>query len=370
MTSAKVIGPEGAILADDLDINNLPTSFDVVVGSVLYKYWEDKDQLERVQKLIAEIQEGKWCVSMECLFPHFDYAVVTPDGMQKVIARTEETSFLTSHLRMYKGSGEYQGHKLGRLLRNFTFNGKGIVDEPANPRSDITTFSNKNEVSAFTGTAASINILVPEEKPVMADELKYTEAQYKALESKIEALTKEQIDGAVASAKASAEALSEKLKTVSTELDAKKEIVVAHEATIAKLQADLAASVAEVAKLNEEAKAKQLEIVKAGRLSVLLGKGIEEAKAQAYVEKFSLLNDELFNEFANAIQVKAACAEDNEDSEDKKKMEKEKAEKAAAALDAAKASEGTLAVPPAEKNGETVLKAAASWISNNLAKKQ
>ena len=74
---------------------------------------------------------------MECLFPNFDYALTAPDGSTKVVSRDEASAFLTKHLRSYGGSGEYQNYRVGRLLRNLSFSGKGLVSKPANPRSVI-----------------------------------------------------------------------------------------------------------------------------------------------------------------------------------------------------------------------------------------
>ena len=73
---------------------------------------------------------------MEALFTAFDYAVVD-DGGSRVIARNEDTSFLTKHLRAYGGTGMYKNMKVGRLLKNITFSGKGLVRKPANPESVI-----------------------------------------------------------------------------------------------------------------------------------------------------------------------------------------------------------------------------------------
>ena len=53
-------------------------------------------------------------------------------------------SYLTKYLRAYGGQGEYDNYKIGRVLRNITFSGKGFVDKPANPDSVIFT---KNMVS-------------------------------------------------------------------------------------------------------------------------------------------------------------------------------------------------------------------------------
>jgi hypothetical protein len=101
LTSSKVVDFEGAVIPDNALIDQLPNKFDVVVGSVLYKKWSDPDLQARINKLIAEIANNKWFVSMECLFRNFDYAVkYEQDGTEinKILARNEETAFLTKHL--------------------------------------------------------------------------------------------------------------------------------------------------------------------------------------------------------------------------------------------------------------------------------
>ena len=100
-----------------------PDEFDVITSAVIYTSWSDEEQRDRVKKLTEEIDTGKWAVSMECLFNDFDYAVVAPNGDHKVIARDENSAFLTKHLRSYGGEGEYKGYKLGRKLKNITFSG-------------------------------------------------------------------------------------------------------------------------------------------------------------------------------------------------------------------------------------------------------
>jgi hypothetical protein len=128
------------ILADGKPVpadGPVPDSFDVVVGSVLYRKWEKPDLQKRMDDLISGIARGEWFVSMECLLRNFDYAVIQPDGTSRIIARSAETAFLTKHLRIFGGTGEYQGNRIGRLLRNFTFSGKGMVQNPANERSII-----------------------------------------------------------------------------------------------------------------------------------------------------------------------------------------------------------------------------------------
>ncbi len=119
------------------DNGTVPESFDIVVASVLYRKWESPDLQRRMDGLLAGIAKGEWFVSMECLLRNFDYALRSEDGTTKILARNAATAFLTKHLRIFGGDGTYQGFRLGRLLRNFTFSGQGLVQQPANDRSII-----------------------------------------------------------------------------------------------------------------------------------------------------------------------------------------------------------------------------------------
>ena len=115
------------------ETEEVPSSFNILTTSVIYTEWSDIAQRERMQKIVSEIEDGKWFVSMECLFPDFDYALATSDDLIKVIPRNEASAFLTKHLRSYGGNGKYQDYRVGRLLRNLSFSGKGLVSKPANP---------------------------------------------------------------------------------------------------------------------------------------------------------------------------------------------------------------------------------------------
>jgi len=154
MTNSIVTAEDGSVLSEETTTEeNLPERLDIVTSSVIYKSWSDLDMRMRIASLIEEIDEGKWSVSMECAFSDFDYALVTPEGQDKVLQRSESSSFLTKHLRAYGGSGEYEGYKLGRLLKGFYFSGKGLVEKPANPRSII--FS--KDVDPFNAANGTVN---------------------------------------------------------------------------------------------------------------------------------------------------------------------------------------------------------------------
>ena len=139
-------------LADDLAVDELPEKLHIVTSGVLYKHYEDDDVKKEMATIIEEMAEAKWYVSMECLLRGFDYAVIDAKGNHHVIPRCDESAFLTKHLRAYGGAGKYQGYKVGRLLRNFSFSGKGLVRKPANPESIILA-----EASVFSGRRQEIS---------------------------------------------------------------------------------------------------------------------------------------------------------------------------------------------------------------------
>lgn len=136
ITACQAIDASGNIIQNDTVIDNLPNKFHITTSAVLYKYWEDEQKQQRMNQIISELSQGKWFVSMEALFTAFDYAVIDGD-VSKVVARNEDTAFLTKHLRAYGGTGIYKNMKIGRLLKNITFSGKGLVRKPANPESVI-----------------------------------------------------------------------------------------------------------------------------------------------------------------------------------------------------------------------------------------
>ena len=72
---------------------------------------------------------------MECFFTDFDGLIDKSTGAYKVLGRDNDSAYLTKYLKAYGGKGEYENYKVGRVLRNITFSGKGFVDKPANDNS-------------------------------------------------------------------------------------------------------------------------------------------------------------------------------------------------------------------------------------------
>jgi len=140
ITGCYAIDNNGEMLLDNLDYKSVPQNYHIVASSVLYKIWESPEKQERMDSIIKEISQGKWFVSMEALFQGFDYSIKSAKGTE-IIARNEKTAFLTKYLKAYGGNGKFEDAKIGRVLRNIVFSGKGLVRKPANPDSVILSSS-------------------------------------------------------------------------------------------------------------------------------------------------------------------------------------------------------------------------------------
>ena len=138
ITSNWPITEDGILINENTPIENIPEKFHILTGSVIYKSFSNPELKARASQLINEIESGQKFVSMECYFKNFDYGIIDKSsGSYKVLARNEETAYLTKHLRAYGGQGEHENYKIGRVLRDITFSGKGFVNKPANPDSVI-----------------------------------------------------------------------------------------------------------------------------------------------------------------------------------------------------------------------------------------
>lgn len=115
----------------DIEEKEVPSEpFETIVYGVIYKYHFP----EFAQALT---KNDSFSVSMESWFRDFEYAVLLDDkGTIQVVGRNESTIALDRNLRCFGGAGQYNGHRIGRVLKDITFGGVGIVQDPANPRSE------------------------------------------------------------------------------------------------------------------------------------------------------------------------------------------------------------------------------------------
>ena len=355
ITGSYVIDKDGNKYLGD----EMPEQFDIVSQAVIYNSWMGEDNKARMDKTIAEIEEGKWFVSMECLFSNFDYALIDQHGKAQLLQRSEATSFLTKHLRFYGGAGEYEGYKLGRALRDFSFSGKGLVSKPANPRSVILN----GKANAFAENKYNNSITFSKGESKMSDisqDLITAQATLKSFQEANEKLVA-QLDELKASA------------TAQTIANLEADIVVKDE-SIADLSGKLEAAISD--KDSSEAKIVELEgsLVKAGeelevatkslaeieaakvqekRLASLKEAGLSEEDAQASLESFSDINDEAFAAVVSTLAKNSAGFESDEDKKKKEEKAKKEAE-AKAAEEEAKAKEEELAKIEAAKQADNL----------------
>ena len=325
ITANEVVDFDGSVINQDTD---LPSAFNILTSAVVYTEWSDPEQRERMQKIVAEIEDGKWFVSMECLFPDFDYALANDQGDSRVVPRNEASAFLTKYLRSYGGNGKYENYRVGRLLRNLSFSGKGLVSKPANPRSIILEGNDLFDESK----AQILTISSPKEND-MSDNL----------DKQVDDLRAE-----LAEAKAANEALKDKVVAEQHAEFAEK--IDNLEATIAE-QAEKLAEQSEAMKMKDKAIKEKEEAIKHGeedmkkkmeelremkkkeammkRRAQLEEAGLEAEEAEATIADFDGIDDDTFDKVVALMKKKATKHADKEEEEAvmKKKavMKKDKA---------------------------------------------
>ena len=330
-----------------------PKDFNIITNAVLYTSWSDQDLRGRMAKIVQEIEEGdKWFVSMECMFPNFDYALQNSQGETKVVRREEASAFLTKHLRAYGGTGKYEDYTVGRLLRNISFSGKGLVSKPANPRSVIL----RNE-SNLTETESKLVTISSQKENEMSDVLQKQVDELKVELSEARA-TNETMKQEMEEKKA--EAMKLQLESFEATISDKDEAIASLETqfneTSAKVK-ELEEALAAVEVAKEEAVAQIEEIKKAAALEkrtlALTEAGLEGEELDDAIAKFESLDDETFD-FVVAKMGKKYGEKHEEEEEDKKekseikkaeikKAEKDKASEASEEeIDEAEASEEVL----------------------------
>ena len=369
ITSNWPIDNQGKTIAEDIEVDELPEKFHIVTGSVIYKAYSSPELKERADKLIAEIENGTKYVSMECYFKGFDYGLTDKvTGDYKVLARNDSTAYLTKYLKAYGGQGEHDNYKIGRVLRNITFSGKGFVNKPANPDSIIFNkrliedlLDKKNDNLLKTGVLENKpTINTDTENIVMSENI---EKQVAEINEKLDSVSVNCADQ-VAEAQATAselqqtnqtleatmkekeellEAKSEELETLAKkhdeEVKSKKELMAEMKNKEDKAKSELEEVVASKTELEEALKAAQTSLEEANeviagykmkeeemakkdklmkRKANLVEAGLEDDAASAAVEKFESLDDEAFESMTSLL---AAMKQPKEEEKAKKEAE-------------------------------------------------
>ena len=316
ITGNTVVDVEGNEIVSD---ESLPSTFNILTTAVVYTEWSDPSQRERMRKIVAEIEEGKWFVSMECLFPDFDYALAREDGQTEVVTRDEASAFLTKHLRAYGGTGEYDNYRVGRLLRNLSFSGKGLVSKPANPNSVILD---------RTGSYGGENISFTQDKTLTISSIKEIKMS-ESYEKQVDDLRAE-----LAEAKAANEALQEKVAAEQqAEFDAK---IATFEATLAEKDEQISGFETQISEAETKI-AEQAEAIKNGekdmedkmkelremkkkeammkRKAQLAEAGFDADEATATVEQFDTMDDDTFDQVVALMKKRGKHTPEHKEEE-------------------------------------------------------
>jgi hypothetical protein len=395
ITGSMVVDHNGKKIEDDADSTKLPEKLDIITSAVIYKTWSNAQMRARIEELTKEIDEGKWSVSMECIFSNFDYALIGPNQDQKVLARTDESSFLTKHLRAYGGSGEFKGYKIGRLLKGFYFSGKGLVAKPANPRSiilskEVNPFNSKADITFYNFLTATENhnmsIDMTKQIEDLKAELEASKASFDAEKSTIE--------------KDNSEKLAELTSANEAALAEKDQLIASLEAKVKELEDSFAGMNGDKEKVMKEVEAFKQEMVKKEdemkgmkekytamlkqmkgmkRVASLLEAGANEEKANKIVEDFSDASDEMF---ASVVALLADKKTQSEVSKPESKPEPapvdfgsedaddDDEEADASELDGAEGvAEATLANPESNQESQNLaIASAAAWLRQSVLK--
>jgi hypothetical protein len=382
ITGSYVLTKDGKALADDAEA---PQEFDIITQAVLYNSWTGDENRDRMGKIIAEIQDGKWYVSMECLFSGFDYALINEKGVAKVLARDEGSSFLTKHLRAYGGSGEYEGYKLGRALSNISFSGKGLVSKPANPRSVILRDSSTANINVDHNSKLSIGEL--QMSDVLTEQLAEVKAQLEAAKAENEAIKVKIEEAKDKEFATKVEAFESAADDSKATIDTLNETIKSTQARVAELEDSLQTSQSELAEAMKEMddmkKKEKMDKRKAG----LVEAGLEEEEVAETLASFDGLSDEAFDQIVAMMKKKGmkkygkkddeaeAMPEEVKEAIEKKKKEKEaKADEAEAelsedAFDNVETSEATLVEAEQTDELETARASVSDWFSNHVLNK-
>jgi hypothetical protein len=312
------ITEDGILIDESTPTDNLPDKYHILTGAVIYKSYTKPELQERTRALIEEIENGTKYVSMECFFKGFDYGLINKStGEYKVLSRDNNTAYLSKYLRAYGGMGEHENYKIGRVLRNITFSGKGYVDKPANPDSiifsrDSFKFVNnlpKNEDISKSGviisqsnTNSENNIMSKDNNEVAvaetvenncAEATQAAETTIAELNAQIEAL-KVSHEEVLASIKNESESLAKNYNEEKTKMEEEKKKM---KASIEELETKLNEANSTVAAYMKKEK-------KMARKAALIENGFDSEELDSVVDRFESVDDETFAAMTDMLKMK------------------------------------------------------------------
>jgi phosphosulfolactate synthase (CoM biosynthesis protein A) len=306
------ITQDGILIDENTPIENLPEKYHILTGAVIYKSYTKPELQERTRALIEEIEQGTKYVSMECFFKGFDYGLINKNtGEYKVLARDNNTAYLSKYLRAYGGYGEHENYKIGRVLRNITFSGKGYVDKPANPDSIIFSkdefkFLEKND--DFTKSGVTIFQSTEQmENNTMSEQAENTVADCSEATKAAEVIATELNNEIETMKTAHAETVnnltSEKDQLVAEKEEAAKKMK-DYEDKMKKMEASIIELETKLNQANEAVAAYMKKEKKMVRKAALIDNGYEDDNLDSVLEKFENVDDETFAAMTDMLKNK------------------------------------------------------------------
>lgn len=242
-----------------IESEEAPEYFDILASFVVYKSIFPKI----AEDIATNGPLGKKFVSMEATFNDFDYALVDKSNATKIIARNDETSFLTKYLRVYGGDGYFKDYKVGRVLRNFRFSGMGNVEKPGNPKSEYKTIENFETASnaEIKELAKKRVTYITRGKIMKIETLEDATKVISQLETKIETLEGEKntnelkdLQDKVATLTNENKVATEALSTANTKIELAEKAVKEANSTLDSTKAELAKKATELEEIHTKAK--------------------------------------------------------------------------------------------------------------------
>lgn len=320
MVSSTPLDKSGNVIDEPQD------EFDIGVAGVLYK---DVPGIEDVvSDVIEKANNGEAFVSMEVWFDDFDFAVRdTVSGAFKLVPRTKASAFLTKHLRVYGGTGTFEGVQVGRVLRKLEFAGKGIVTNPANPDSVIKE-ALAMRAAAQTNPKGGANSMAQDNpKPSVEDlQSKLSETQ-KSLETK----TSEHDAVLAALNELKSKELDKQVETLNVSLAEKDEEI----KTLSEAKAEAEKQLKEVTARAEKAESQLAGIRKVEKARERMAELAKVKKIDDEEATLAELKDMTDETFAMVLKYAGETSQATEPSQQDNTEEDARAKAAQASLDAA-----------------------------------
>ena len=282
---------------------------------------------------------------MECFFKGFDYGLISKStGGFKVLARNDETAYLTKFLRAYGGAGEHEDYKIGRVLRNITFSGKGFVDKPANLDSII--FTNKlldesnndlstEKINDFNKSGVFISqSSTQSENNTMSLETEIAEIKAKLdTKASVEELQvandqlKTELDTVVQKEAGAKAELEKTISDLQESLSQKDEEIKSQAETLEKKIQELQTANEIIAAYKDKEAEMMKKEKKMKRMAALIEAGLDNDTATSTADKFETIDDESFEAMTALFAAMKPKKEDKEEEKMKKEemMEKKQA---------------------------------------------